>query len=264
MEESPDIQRAVFLISRKSFADRDKTEDRFDRMLEELKKDREENSRKWEETNKKLDETIREGNRKWEESSRKWEETNKKLDETIRESERKWEEITKRLDESNRESRQKWEETNKKLDETIRESKEHFKAIREDVRSTVGALGSRWGIASEASFRSALKGILEKRFSVQVINVTEYDHEGFVFRHPDQVELDIIIRNGDIIICEIKSSMSRSDIYTFHRKVQFYEKQHNCKAASMIVISPMLDKYAQATADRLGIEIYSYCEDVKL
>jgi hypothetical protein len=211
-------------------------------MLEELKKDREENSRKWEETNKKLDETIREGNRKWEE-------TNKKLDETIREGNRKW------------------EETNKKLDETIRESKEQFKGILEEIksiRSTVGALGSRWGIASEASFRNALKGILERRFNVQVINVTEYDHEGFVFRHPDQVELDIIIRNGEIIICEIKSSMSRSDIYTFHRKVQFYEKQHNCKAASMIVISPMLDKYAQTTADRLGIEIYSYSEDVKL
>jgi len=209
MEENPDIQRSVFLISRKRFADKDATEDRFERMLEELKNDREENNRKWKETILEFKE------------------------------ERK--------------------ETNKKLDETGREVKELSR-----LKSAIGALGARWGTASESSFRNALKGILEKRFNVQVINVTEYDHEGFVFRHPDQVELDIIIKNGDLIICEIKSSMSRSDIYTFHRKVRFYEKQHNRKATSMIVVSPMLDKYAQATANRLGIEIYSYSGDVTL
>ncbi len=209
MEENPDIQRSVFLISRKRFADKDATEDRFERMLEELKNDREENNRKWKETILEFKE------------------------------ERK--------------------ETNKKLDETGREVKELSR-----LKSAIGALGARWGTAAESSFRNALKGILEKRFNVQVINVTEYDHEGFVFRHPDQVELDIIIKNGDLIICEIKSSMSRSDIYTFHRKVRFYEKQHNRKATSMIVVSPMLDKYAQATANRLGIEIYSYSGDVTL
>jgi hypothetical protein len=227
MEENPDIQRSVFLISRKRFADKDATEDRFERMLEELKNDREENNRKWKETILEFQEERKE--------------TNKRLDETIRE-------FKKEL-----------KETNKKPDETGREVKEFSR-----LKSAIGALGARWGTASESSFRNALKGILEKRFNVQVIHVTEYDHEGFVFRHPDQVELDIIIKNGDLIICEIKSSMSRSDIYTFHRKVRFYEKQHNRKATSMIVVSPMLDKYAQATADRLGIEIYSYSEDVTL
>ncbi|OQX13521.1 MAG: hypothetical protein BWK80_42795 [Desulfobacteraceae bacterium IS3] len=252
IEETPDIQRTVFLISRKDFADKDRTEDRFDRMFEELKKDREENNRKWEESNKKWEEH----NRKWEEHNRKWEENNGK-----------WEESNK-----------KWEETGKRLDDLIRQSDERaarsdarFEAMLEEIRdirsrqeSSVGALGARWGIAAESSFRNALKGILERRFDVRVINVTEYDHEGFVFGLPDQVELDIIIRNGEIIICEIKSSMSRSDIYIFHRKVQFYEKQHNCKATSMIVISPMIDKYAQTVAGRLGIEVYSYSEDVRL
>lgn len=78
------------------------------------------------------------------------------------------------------------------------------------------------------------------------------------------MELDVIIRNGETILCEIKSSMSRSDMYTFHRKVEFYEKRHNCRVTGRMVISPMVDAYAKKVAEKLGIEVYSYSEDVRL
>jgi hypothetical protein len=42
---------------------------------------------------------------------------------------------------------------------------------------------------------------------VEVLNITEYDDAGVVFGRPDQIELDIIIKNGILIIAEIKSSM---------------------------------------------------------
>jgi len=35
----------------------------------------------------------------------------------------------------------------------------------------IEALGARWGMQSEASFRNALAGILEKNFDTQVLNV---------------------------------------------------------------------------------------------
>jgi len=228
IEENQNIQKTIFLISKKSFADRDKTDDRFERIFEEFQKDREENNRKWEEQNRQF--------------NQRWEETNKRLDDFIRKSDERF----------------------ARSDERFEAMLQEIKNIRSRQESSVVALGSRWGIAAESSFRNALKAILENRFDVQVLNVTEYDHEGFVFGQLDQVELDVIIKNGEIIICEIKSSMSRSDIYTFNRKVQFYEKQHNCKVTSMMVISPMVDKYAQAVAKKLGIEVYSYSEDVRL
>jgi len=239
MEENPDIQRTIFLISQKRFADKDRTDERFDKMLEELKKDREENNRKWEEQNQRFDQKWEEQNQQF---NQKWEETNKRLDDLIRQSDERF----------------------AKFDERFEAMLQELRDNRNRHESSIGALGSRWGIAAESSFRNALKGILENRFDVRVMNVTEYDNEGFVFGQPDQVELDIIIRNGEIIICEIKSSMSRSDVYTFHRKVQFYEKQHDCKATATMVISPMIDRYAQAVAEKLSIEVYSYSEDVRL
>lgn len=39
---------------------------------------------------------------------------------------------------------------------------------RVSQKQGIGALGARWGLASEASFRDALKGILEKSLGVQV------------------------------------------------------------------------------------------------
>ena len=109
-----------------------------------------------------------------------------------------------------------------------------------------------------------MKGILEDSFGVEVISVTEYDDEGEVFGRPDQVELDLIIKDGLLIVCEIKSLMSKADVYTFERRVRFYEGKHGRQVSRALVISPMVARRARAVAGKLGIEVYSYAEDVDL
>ena len=137
-----------------------------------------------------------------------------------------------------------------------------IQALSRKHESTIGALGARWGLRTEQSFRNALKGILTDSFDVEVINVTEFDDEGEVFGRPDQVKLDVIILNGTLILGEIKSSMSKSDMYTFERKARLYEKRHKRKADRLLVVSPMVDDQALDVARKLGIEVYSYVEDV--
>ena len=126
------------------------------------------------------------------------------------------------------------------------------------------AVGARWGFASEQSFHNGSKGILENVSGVKVTSVIEFDDEGEVFGRPDQVELDVIIQDGTLILCEIKSSMSKSDMYAFERKARFYEKRHGRQADRLLVVSPMVDEKARAVADKLGIEVYSYAEDVTI
>jgi len=89
-----------------------------------------------------------------------------------------------------------------------------------------------------------------------VLNVNEFDDEGEVFGRPDQAELDVIIKNGLLILCELKSSMSKSDMNTFERKVRFYEKRRQRQANRMIVISPMIGDPARRVGEELGIEMY--------
>ena len=129
--------------------------------------------------------------------------------------------------------------------------------------STIGALGSRWGVYSEASFRNGIQAILVESFGVEVLNLQESDPEGEVFGRPDQVEIDVIIQNGLVIVCELKSSISKSEMYTFDRKVAFYEKRYQRSVNRKIVISPMVDSFAFPVAERLGIEVYSYADQVE-
>ncbi|NJO16061.1 MAG: hypothetical protein HC877_10010, partial [Thioploca sp.] len=65
-------------------------------------------------------------------------------------------------------------------------------------------------------------------------------------------------------IVEIKSSMSRGDMYLFERKARFYENRHQRTAQRLIVISPMVEEQARTIATKLGITIYSYTYEVEL
>ncbi|WP_353259529.1 PD-(D/E)XK nuclease family protein [Prochlorothrix hollandica] len=194
------------------YAGKPETESKFDRILAELQRDRDEQARKWDEQA-----------RKWDEQNHKWDEQNRKWDEQLVEIRR----LDKRFD------------------------------------STIGALGSRWGLASEASFRNALAGILTESFGVEVLNLTLYDREGDVFGRPDQVELDVIIKNGTTIACEIKSSIDKAGMYSFGRKVDFYVKHEQQEVSRRSVISPMVDRRALPVAEAIGIEIYSYPKSIE-
>ncbi|MBF0525384.1 MAG: DUF3782 domain-containing protein [Deltaproteobacteria bacterium] len=177
------------------------------------------------------------------------------MDARIEASEQRWEEYLKQKD--------IWD---KRWDENQKQILANQKSIEEMVKkyeTGIGALGARWGIYSEEAFRSGMRGILKDLFDGEVINVTEHDKEGFVFGRPDQVELDVIIKNGVLIICELKSSMSKGEMYLFERKVRFYEQKHQRKATRMVVIAPVVTDRARQVAEELGIEVYSYADSVK-
>ena len=223
LREDPALRAYILELTRQEYANRAETQDRFYDILAELRRDREEQARKW-------DEQTREQNRKWDEQNRKWDEQN-----------RKWDESSQRFDRLH--------------EEIMAQAQRHERGI--------GALGSRWGLQSEKAFRDALAGILEKNFGVQVVNINEYDDQGVVFGRPDQVELDVIIKNGLLLICELKSSIDKAGMYIFERKARFYEQRHQQTANRLIVISPMIDARARKVAERLGIEIYGDSTEVE-
>ncbi|MEJ7621613.1 MAG: DUF3782 domain-containing protein, partial [Aquificaceae bacterium] len=181
---------------------------------------------------------------RWEEQNKRWEEQRKL-----------WEEQNRRWEEQQR----RWEEQQR----INRELMEEIKKLHRKYDTGIGALGARWGLRAESSFREAIKGILEEDFPVKVERYLAYDQEGEVFGRPDQVELDLIIRDGKILIAEIKSSMSKSDVFVLKRKVEFYKKREGKEVDRVLIISPMVDSKAMDLAKEYGFEVYSYPEDVE-
>lgn len=100
-------------LLRGEFAAKEETESRFDRLLDELRCDREAQARKWDEAKAESDRRWAEQDKRWEEQDRKWEETHQEF--------------------------QRVHATIGKLDREV------------------DAMGTRWGISSERSFRCAPK-----------------------------------------------------------------------------------------------------------
>jgi len=252
----------ILQLSQGHFANRRETQDRFEQILAELRRDRELQERKWEAQVSEAEAARKAQAEKWEAQAREADADRKAMRVFQEEQARKWDEQNQKWNEQN----QRWDEQKDQWAEHRREfdrMHEAIMAIANKHDRSIGALGARWGMQTEAAFRNALAGILEKSFGVQVVHVTEYDDEGEVFGRPDQVELDVIIKNGLLILCEIKSSVSKSDMYSFERKVRFYEKRHGRTVDRMMVISPMVDKRAMDVAARLGIETYSDADEVE-
>jgi hypothetical protein len=279
LETDPAFREAILAITAQLHPRREETDDKITRILDEMRRERERREALQREYNERWDRQYEADERRWQEQNRKWEANQAELEALREEQNRKWEEQNRKWEAQNRkwdanqaelkalreEQDRKWAEQNRKWDANQAELKalhEESLALGKRIDRGIGALGARWGMRSEKTFRDALAGILEKTFGVKVLNVSEFDHEGTVFGRPDQVELDVIIKNGLLILCELKSSVDKPAMYSFERKARFYERCHHRRADRLIVISPMIDARAQEVAERLGIETYGEPEDV--
>jgi len=262
-----------------SFADKKETESKFEILLKEFHELKKESEQRWKELWEESERKWEKLERKWEESERKWEESErrwKKIERKWEELECKWEKLERKWEESERkwqelkeESDRRWEESQRQWRELKQESDQRWETLLKEIHRvdkridrTIGALGARWGVNSEKAFREAIEAVLTELTNLKVENYLSYDEKGEVFGHPDQIELDVVIKNGEVWVIEIKSSMSKADMYIFDRKVKFFEKQQGKKVNRKLVISPMIEPKAYEVAKKLGIEAYTAPEDV--
>ncbi|QXJ34035.1 PD-(D/E)XK nuclease family protein [Saccharolobus shibatae] len=134
-------------------------------------------------------------------------------------------------------------------------------ATKEDLKrleTIITGLGARWGIMNEDSFRQGV-GELLSNSGWKVSREVLYDRDGYVYDEPSDVEYDIVIKDGSVILVEITSSLKRGDLPTIKRKKEFYEKVKNIKVNLVYVITPFIhDRYPErvkAMAKDMGIEI---------
>jgi hypothetical protein len=145
----------------------------------------------------------------------------------------------------------------KRTEERMEELAQVQKRFEKHFDVQIGALGSRWGIKTEESFRAAAEGILSEDFGLHVERYEVYDELGEAFGRPEPIEIDLLIRDGKTTAIEIKSSMSKYDVHAFDKKVAFYEKRHQVKVDRKLIITPMLDPRARELVRTLRMNVYT-------
>ena len=133
---------------------------------------------------------------------------------------------------------------------------EHRMFLSDEVKAVnrkVDGLGARWGMQTENAFREGMRKILiDVGYTVE--KYRERDEEGVIYGHPgEEVEIDIIIRNGKTSLVEIKSRIERSEVSVFNKIANLYEQKENKIADSKILITPFIDDQAIALAEHFGI-----------
>ncbi|MEM3664792.1 MAG: DUF3782 domain-containing protein [Candidatus Jordarchaeales archaeon] len=223
-------------------------------ILKRMDKLEENQIKLWENINKLWEEvrSLREGqNRLWESVNKLWEEVK-----SLREGQnRLWDEVR-----SLREGQDKlWEEV-RSLREGQNKLWEEVRSLREDfsvMNRKLDALGARWGIMAEECFRESLRGILEKEFGFRVERWIRTDHEGYVFGYKEQVEIDLAISDGKVILVEVTSHAKISDVFLVKRKAEFYSKVEGRKVDRLIIVSPYADDKAKTACITHGVELYT-------
>jgi len=226
-----------------------------ERVLHEIATDRETQTRRWEQQQRLWEDQTE----RWKEQAERW----SKQDDRWNEECERWKAEDFRWVRED----QRWEELaadRKAQDERINQRFERLEGDLQQIKLSIGALGARWGLSAEESFRSALAGILTESYGVTVLNVSFQDSEGKVFGRPDQVEMDIVVTNGVCMAIEIKSSVDKQAVYLFDRKVQVYSEREGRTVNRKIVISPMVDSRAFRVAKELGIEVFTRSDDEAL
>ncbi|ABL89124.1 Protein of unknown function DUF1626 [Pyrobaculum islandicum DSM 4184] len=140
---------------------------------------------------------------------------------------------------------------------TKRDVEELWRAINRLERK-LDALGARWGVISEEAFREGMRAMLREA-GWSVSKEILYDREGYVYGTPSEVDYDVVVRDGRLIIVEITSSLKRSDLPTIVKKRELYERARGAKVAAVYIVTPYIDdrypERVKAMAKDLGLEV---------
>jgi len=145
---------------------------------------------------------------------------------------------------------------------SLQEEQVNHSELLRRLDAKIGALGRRWGLLSEAAFREGMYELLTP-YGFRVERFWARDEEGFVFGRPEQIEIDLLVRNETTIAAEIRSSVSKADVWVFLRKVEFLERLLNRKIDRKEIISPFVDDDALEFAQKTGVEVFTAPEELR-
>jgi hypothetical protein len=166
------------------------------------------------------------------------------------------EDFDRRMDEQGR----RIEEQGRRMDEQGRRMDQRFaeqsRRIEEHTR-VLGAIGARWGMMTEEAFRRSVRVLFTDQPQLRVEHWRHHDAAGKVFGYPTDVDMDVVVRDGTLLLIEVKSSISGADVAEFWRRVQLYREVTGRQPSRLLMIGPYVDERAREVGERLGIELVS-------
>jgi hypothetical protein len=100
-----------------------------------------------------------------------------------------------------------------------------------------------------------MKYVVEEIFGVARVSKWRWlDQEGLVYRHPAVVEVDVLVRDKEHVLLEVKSRVSTGDVLELYRIGFLYEKVVDIKPR-LVIVGGFIDRGVHELAEKLGVEV---------
>jgi len=196
------------------------------KILEELRLQRENSDKRFEEMDRRFEEMLNELNKQREDTNKRFEAVDRRFEEVFRELRALREDMNKR-----------------------------FVEMAKEFHNAISSVGGRWGTRAERAFREGIKEILEKYFNAKVREFYIDDKEGIVKGRPARYQVDLLIKDSYHIIIDVKAQANEMDVNKLHKLGLIYEKQKGVKPR-LILLTPFAREEAWREAkDVKDVEI---------
>jgi len=123
------------------------------------------------------------------------------------------------------------------------------------LRRTLLVIAHELGVISNDEFREAMEEAIKEVLRATKVEQWVYrDDEGFVYGYPSVVEVDIVVRDKEHILVEVKSRVSKGDVAELYRIMKLYERVKGVKPKA-VIIGGLIDPEAYEAAAKLNVEV---------
>ncbi len=152
----------------------------------------------------------------------------------------------------------KLEERFVELAERVTRLEERVLRVEEELRDlskAINVIAHRFGILTDEGFREAMRYVVEEVLGVaKVSRWIYYDSRGIVYQRPSIVEVDLVIRDGEHILLEVKSRVDKGDLLELYRIGKLYEEVNKLKP-KLVMLGAFFTKDVNELAKELEIEL---------
>ena len=264
LREHPELRTEIckilsdeFVIRSEFYEYMKKSDERFERLLQELKAFREDTNRRFEAADKRFEaldkrfEEMREDmNRRFEAADKRFDAIDKRFEEVYHRFEvidKRFEEVYRRFEAIDK----RFEEVYHRFDKVDRD----FKDLKDWVGIVVGGFQRRAGRSLEDAVAGTLRIALSREVKPENIMMRKKitDDEGLIGPKGRSYEIDLCVTDTESLIFEIKSYAEEEDIERFNDKAELAIRKLGLKQVEKALITLEKRPSVVELCDRFGI-----------
>ena len=250
LREHPELRTEIckilsdeFVIRSEFYEYMKKSDERFERLLQELKAFREDTNRRFEAADKRFEALDKRFEEMREDMNRRFEAADKRFDAI----DKRFEEVYRRFEAIDK----RFEEVYHRFDKVDRD----FKDLKDWVGIVVGGFQRRAGRSLEDAVAGTLRIALGREVKPENITMRKKitDDEGLIGPKGRSYEIDLCVTDTESLIFEIKSYAEEEDIERFNDKAELAIKKLGLKKVEKALITLEKRPLVMGLCDKFGI-----------